>query len=312
MKHHPVAATLLAVGLLSGTALAQTSTMPQPQAGAAMPMKAADAMSEAKALLERQGEGTGRKAYSPETGVKFKASDNVFLKSALAVDFTYRKATVTLPLYKGLSPKGEPVYYIITEASDFEVAKQMGINFAPKMKHAAGSPGAQKVTVADGVITFKGNVDFAPKYAVEPGSPMPFPTKVAVNGRDRPVFHHAGQSPALVVVELGEMAGRLAVDQPSRPIPVESQNSIPNGLKTDAAEPYRVRPRASVVDLRQGQKPTSLRRVLRGLGRSPQSDSVEIGSQRNGDAHGRPPCPSHRFRTQPICIPSRVPLSAAW
>jgi hypothetical protein len=123
-------------------------------------------MDEAKMLMERQVEGTGRKAYSPETAVKFKASDNVFVKSALAVDFTYRKATVTLPLFRGLSPMGEPVYYIITEASDFEVAKQMGINFAPKMKHALGTPGAQRVTVSDGVMKFKGNVDFAPKHTV--------------------------------------------------------------------------------------------------------------------------------------------------
>ena len=182
MSNHPIAATLVAIALLSGTALAQSPIVPQPSGGGSTAMKAGDGMSEAKALMERQVEGTGRKAYSPETAVKFKASDNVFMKSALAVDFTYRKATVTLPLYKGLSPRGEPVYYIITEASDFEVAKRMGINFAPKMKHAVGSPGAQKVTLDDGVIRFKGNVDFAPKYAVEPGSPMPFPPKVAKPG----------------------------------------------------------------------------------------------------------------------------------
>ena len=143
---------------------------------------AADGMSEAKALQERQAEGTGRKSYSPDTAVKFKASDNVFMKSALDIDFTKGKATVTLPMYRGLSPKGEPVYYIITEASDFDVAKQMGINFAPKMRHAVGSPGAQKVTIDDGVITFKGDVDFAPEYTAVAGSPMPFPPKTAKPG----------------------------------------------------------------------------------------------------------------------------------
>jgi hypothetical protein len=89
---------------------------------------------------------------------------------------------VTLPLFKGLSPKGEAVYYIITDASDFEVAKQMGINFAPKMKHGAGTPGAQKVTLNGGMIKFKGDVDFAPKYEAVAGSPMPFPPKVAKPG----------------------------------------------------------------------------------------------------------------------------------
>jgi hypothetical protein len=146
------------------------------------PAMAGKARSEAKALLERQAEGTGRRPYSPEIAVKFKPSDNVFLRSALEVDFTYRNATVTLPLFKGMSPMGEPVYYIVTEASDFDVAKQMGLNFSPKMKHAAGTPGAQKVTVDDGVIKFKGDVDFAPKHTVVAGSPMPFPPKVAKPG----------------------------------------------------------------------------------------------------------------------------------
>jgi hypothetical protein len=145
-------------------------------------MAASDGMSEATALLERQVQGTGRGVYSPETAVEFKKSDNVFLKSALAVDFTFRKATVTLPMFKGMSPMGEPVYYIITDASDFDYAKQMGLNFAPKLRHAAGSAGAQEVTVEDGVITFKGNVDFSPDYKVVPGSPKPFPPKVAKPG----------------------------------------------------------------------------------------------------------------------------------
>ena len=188
MKRRQVLAVATAAALVSGTALAQTSTMPQPTNGARMPadMNAPrqidDGMREAKALQERQVEGTGRKSYSPGNGVQFKASDNVYVKSALAIDFTMGKATVTLPLFRGLSPKGEPVYYIITDASDFEIAKQMGINFAPKMKHGAGSPGAQKVTIADGVITFKGNVDFAPEYKVVAGSPMPFPPKIAKPG----------------------------------------------------------------------------------------------------------------------------------
>jgi hypothetical protein len=38
---------------------------------------------------------------------------------------------VTLPLFRGLSPLGKNVFYIITDASDFEVARRMGINYAP-------------------------------------------------------------------------------------------------------------------------------------------------------------------------------------
>ncbi len=65
----------------------------------------AGAGSEVTALAATAAKESGRPVYTPATGVKFKASDNVFIKSALAVDFTYRKATVTLPLYRGQSPR---------------------------------------------------------------------------------------------------------------------------------------------------------------------------------------------------------------
>ncbi len=145
----------------------------QAQAQAQSPAMAEMAQLQAGAARE-----SGRAAYSPGNGVKFKASDNVFVKSALAVDFTYRAATVTLPLYRGLAPGGRHVFYIITDASNYEVARQMGINYAPKMAKAAGTPGAQAVTLAGGVMQFRGNVDFAPVYQVTPGPPPTyFPPK---------------------------------------------------------------------------------------------------------------------------------------
>ena len=146
------------------------------------PAFAQDGLAEAEAIQALAAKESGRAAYSPKTAVAFKPSDNVYLKSALAVDFTYRKAQVTLPLFRGLSPSGESVYYILTEASDFAVAKKLGLNFAPKMKNVIGSDGAQAVTLDGGLIRFKGNVDFSPVYAVEPGSPNPFPPKVAKPG----------------------------------------------------------------------------------------------------------------------------------
>ncbi len=135
-------------------------------------------LAEMSALQSMAARESGRRAYSPATGVKFKASDNVYVKSALAIDFTYRNATVTLPLYRGRAPSGQDVFYIITDASNFEVARRMGINFAPKMAKAAGTPGAQAVTLANGVMQFRGNVDFAPVYQVTPGpAPTYFPPK---------------------------------------------------------------------------------------------------------------------------------------
>ena len=141
-----------------------------------------DGMKEAENLLAMAARESGRPAYSPATGVKFKASDNVFVKSALEVNFTYRAAFVTLPLFRGLSPRNEPVYFIITDASNFDVARKMGINYSPKMRHAVGD-GSQAVTLDDGVMRFRGNVDFTPEHLVIAGSATaPFPPRVAKAG----------------------------------------------------------------------------------------------------------------------------------
>lgn len=141
------------------------------------------AMQEADALQAKLGKEGRRPAYSPGRGVSFKASDHVYIQSALAVDFTYRTASVTLPLYRGLSPDGKDVFYIITEASDFGVARRMGINYAPKMAKAVGSAGVQTVTLKDGIMQFKGTVDFSPTYRVVPGDPPGyFPPKAADPG----------------------------------------------------------------------------------------------------------------------------------
>jgi hypothetical protein len=143
----------------------------------------AQALKDASAIQTTESKETGRPAYSPGHGVNFKPSDHVFVKSALAVDFTYRNASVTLPLFRGLSPQGKDVFYIITEASDFEVARRMGVNYAPKLAEAIGSPGVQNVTLQDGIVKFAGNVDFSPTYKVVAGDPPGyFPPKVANPG----------------------------------------------------------------------------------------------------------------------------------
>jgi hypothetical protein len=146
--------------------------------------QAAGAMTaEAAALLSTEAAESGRSAYTPETGVAFRPSWHVWIKSALAIDFTYRKASVTLPIFRGVQGDGKTAYYIITDASDFDVAKQMGINFSPKLAKAAGTAGAQNVTLANGVMHFPGSVDFSPVYQVVAGPPPTyFPPRVAVPG----------------------------------------------------------------------------------------------------------------------------------
>jgi len=154
-----------------------------PAAAPALAASASAAMKEANALQAREGLEAGKPAYSPGHGVDFPASDHVYIKSALAVDLTYRKATVTLPLYRGKSPDGKDVFYVITDASDFAVARRMGIDYAPKLANAVGSAGVQKVTLKHGILQFTGNVDFSPTYRVVAGDPPGyFPPKVADPG----------------------------------------------------------------------------------------------------------------------------------
>src|SRR5271156_2577013 len=171
MKFVALTAVLLIV-----TAGVASPTVAAPAGGSA-------AIVEAKAIQSGFARESGREAYTPGHGIAFKPSDHVYIKSALAVDFTYRKATVTLPLYRGLSPQGKDVFYVITDASDFDVAREMGINFAPKLAEAVNSPGVQPVALRDGIMVFEGNVDFSPIYKVVPGDPpLYFPPKAADPG----------------------------------------------------------------------------------------------------------------------------------
>lgn len=171
--------TALAAGLLAATAFAiPAGTLLLGETAPAQAQRMGSMMGEANALQATLASESKRAAYTPASGVRFTRKQNVFLKSALAVDFTYRNATATLPLFRGLAPDGTSVWYIITDASDYEVARAMGLNYAPKMVHAAGSPGAQNVTLDGGVMRFAGNVDFSPEYQVTPGdAPTYFPPK---------------------------------------------------------------------------------------------------------------------------------------
>src|SRR5258708_24217026 len=87
--------------------------------------------------------------------------------------------TATLPLHKGYvgAGTGIPTYHIITEASDCATAKQLGVNFAPKLGFLIDSGGnpvnksVQKVTVdANGAFHFAGTADFSPVRIFNPST----------------------------------------------------------------------------------------------------------------------------------------------
>ena len=88
--------------------------------------------------------------------------------------------TVTFPLHKGLS-NGQPVYYVLTDASDGSVAAAMGLNTAQKLANAANTAGVEKVSInPDGTIVFPATVNFSPTpgFTLTPG-PAGFPPAAA-------------------------------------------------------------------------------------------------------------------------------------
>ncbi|NIU76161.1 MAG: hypothetical protein GWN71_22140 [Gammaproteobacteria bacterium] len=128
---------------------------------------------------------------APEPGVNFSSGIPATFGSALRLDTEAKE--VDLPLFRGEGPEGGDVYYILTESSDFEDAVRRGINWAPKLTNALGTPAVQVVTVVDQggepstfnrgnpVVQFAGTVDFTPVHSVTPG-PDGFPPAAAQAG----------------------------------------------------------------------------------------------------------------------------------
>jgi hypothetical protein len=121
--------------------------------------------------------------------------------------------TATFPLYAGWSRGVGRTYYIITEASDYNTAKRLGINFAPALKNAIGSKGAQKVWYeGKNVMFFPGFVNFRPRRSVTPNPTTGFPPAAFTPGS----MGSANHSPLVVlpnnvVLNIGQVANRTGV-----------------------------------------------------------------------------------------------------
>jgi hypothetical protein len=80
---------------------------------------------------------------------------------------------VTYPLHHGTS-NGSPVAYVITDASDLKVARELGVNYTPKLQQALGSSAVEVSSsfLADGGngIHFPATVDFSPARVLMPSA----------------------------------------------------------------------------------------------------------------------------------------------
>ncbi|MFS4481604.1 hypothetical protein ACKGJY_01185 [Hyunsoonleella sp. 2307UL5-6] len=126
--------------------------------------------------IERDG-GTPYDASNP--ALSFTNAENVFLPSILGIDFRIDRSvvpagpTARFPMFQGwevTSNGPREAYYVITEASDSELARELGVIFAPRMANAIGSGGEQNSQWSDdGRLVFEGTVDFSPKRSLVAG-----------------------------------------------------------------------------------------------------------------------------------------------
>jgi hypothetical protein len=83
------------------------------------------------------------------------------------------EGTIMLPLYRGeLKETGEPIWYIVTDTTDRDVAEALGLNHAAKLTFADHSRAVRIAeTRQDGTLMFHaGSVDFSPERLVIPGN----------------------------------------------------------------------------------------------------------------------------------------------
>src|ERR1051325_2006490 len=64
---------------------------------------------------------------------------------------------VTLPAYRG-SSQGQPLWYVVTDASSQSWATKLGANYAPKLANAAGAAMTVSFTLTG--LDFPATVDF--------------------------------------------------------------------------------------------------------------------------------------------------------
>lgn len=135
----------------------------------------------AASLLLNSIQADGGIPYDAENpALTFTDDQNVFLPSVLGIDFRTDRTivpegpTARFPMFQGWEtlPSGDrrEGYYIITEASDRDLATELGVIYSPRMAASIGSGGEQNSEwTEDGRLIFEGSVDFSPKRSLIAG-----------------------------------------------------------------------------------------------------------------------------------------------
>lgn len=104
--------------------------------------------------------------------------------------------TATLPLHQGRMRDGRNVWFVVTDASDRQLARRYQANHSPKLGNAPAAA-VRTATMVGGTLVFdNGTVDFTPERRVVPGpAPHAFPPAEAAPGS----IGDAGYSPLVRV-----------------------------------------------------------------------------------------------------------------
>jgi hypothetical protein len=121
-------------------------------------------------------------------GDQFLDPSKIVLKSVISIDLT--KNLARLPLHRG-NFHGKTVWYIITDASDYGIANDLNVLYAPKLANVpiGCSECVQHVSLSvpannkfdEAVVNFQGIPDFSPTRVLVP-SPTGFPPLKAQPG----------------------------------------------------------------------------------------------------------------------------------
>ena len=130
--------------------------------------------------------GHGSPALKAIAQSRYLPDDHLVLKSARDVDVN--ASTVVLPIHRGIA-NGKTVWYIITDASDFGIARDLNVLYAPKLANMAINCPAcvQTATLGkaagkfnnDAVLRFQDPPDFSPTRVYRPSASGFPPVKVA-------------------------------------------------------------------------------------------------------------------------------------
>lgn len=77
--------------------------------------------------------------------------------------------TITLPLYLGMMKDKTPVWYILTDVDDAEVATFLGLNYSAKMTYMSNAARTANLDSGGNLVFDKGTVDFSPVRSITPG-----------------------------------------------------------------------------------------------------------------------------------------------